>query len=135
MLAQVATQSEQAHAALLDQARLGKFSAYDFAIMAPMLAGDQMVYQSYLVDNPMAGINPIGPEKDTYPVIESELFYCTSRRCYSGSVRQRNALIDELLSVTQDAAMRQSLQQAQTRALPPFDTDRGEMSRGGWLEC
>jgi hypothetical protein len=114
MLAQVATQSEQAHAALLDQARLGKFSAYDFAIMAPMLAGDQMVYQSYLVDNPMAGINPIDLKKTLIPSSNQSFFTAPLGAATPDQVRQRNALIDELLSVTQDAAMRQSLQQAQT---------------------
>jgi len=114
MLAQVATQSEQAHSALLEQARLGKFSAYDFAIMAPMLAGDQMLYQSYSVDNPIADVNPVDLKQTHIPASNQKFFTAPLGAATPELVRQRNALIEELLSVTQDAATRQSLQQAQT---------------------
>ena len=73
-----------------------------------------MVYQSYLVDNPMAGINPIDLKKTLIPSSNQSFFTAPLGAATPDQVRQRNALIDELLSVTQDAAMRQSLQQAQT---------------------
>lgn len=113
MLAQVATQSDSARTALLDQARQGKLSAYDFAVMAPMLAGYQMLYQDSFVDSPMPGVSPTDLKKAHIPSSNQSFFTAPLGATTSEQITQRNALIDDLLKATQDPAVRQALQQAQ----------------------
>ena len=113
MLAQVATQSDQARTAMLDQARAGKFSAYDFAVMAPMLAGDQMIYQDSTSVSSLAGTNPNDLRK-TYITSSNQSFFTAPLGAITADqVSQRNALIEDLLAITHDPAQQQALQQAQ----------------------
>ena len=111
MLAQAAGQSEVARTALLDQAKRNALSAYNWATLESILAGDQVRFQDSAYDpaQPQAG-----DIRRTHISSGNQNFY--SAPPLGGltveQIQQQNALIDELLKVTTDQTGIQTLQRS-----------------------
>jgi hypothetical protein len=111
MLAQAAGQSEVARTALLDQAKRNALSAYNWATLESILAGDQVRFQDSAYDSaqPQAG-----DVRRTHISSGNQNFY--SAPPLTGftveQIQQQNALIDELLKVTTDQTGIQTLQRS-----------------------
>jgi len=113
MLAQLATQSPDAQAALLDQVRSGKLTAYNWIGLEPLLAGNQLVFQDSVIDNPLQGVS-VNNVKQTHVPFGNQSFYTVPLGAMTiDQIDQRSALINELLSATSDPMGIQMLQKAQ----------------------
>jgi len=113
MLAQAAGQSEAARAALVDQAKRNTLSAYNWATLEPILAGDQVRFQDSAYD-------PTQPQpgdvRRTHISSGNQNFYSAPplNGLTADQIQQQNALIDELLKVTTDPTGIQTLQRSKT---------------------
>src|SRR5206468_11445637 len=102
MLAQVATQSPDARAALLDQVRQGMLTSFNWIGLEPLLAGNHLVFQGSEFDNAMNSMfaNDL---KQTHVPFGNQSFYTAPFGALSvNQIEQRQALINELLSATSD---------------------------------
>jgi hypothetical protein len=113
MLAQSASQSPDARAALVEQVRGNKLSAYDWATLASFLAGEQMTYQNSAFDNSLALVNPNDLRK-TQASANQSLFTAPLGALTPDQIKQQNALLDELLAATSDPPAVQALQRAKS---------------------
>jgi len=111
MLAQAAGQSEVARTALVDQAKRNTLSAYNWATLESILAGDQVRFQDSAYDNaqPVAG-----DVRRTHISSGNQNFYTAPplNGFSAEQIQQQNALIDELLKVTTDQTGIQTLQRS-----------------------
>lgn len=111
MLAQAAGQSEVARTALLDQAKRNTLSAYNWATLESILAGDQVRFQdsAYDATQPQAG-----DVRRTHISSGNQNFYSAPplNGLTADLIQQQNALIDELLKVTTDQTGIQTLQRS-----------------------
>jgi hypothetical protein len=111
MLAQAAGQSEVARTALVDQAKRNTLSAYNWATLESILAGDQVRFQDSAYDSaePL-----VGDVRRTHISSGNQNFYTAPP--LSGftaeQIQQQYALIDELLKVTTDQTGIQTLQRS-----------------------
>jgi hypothetical protein len=111
MLAQAAGQSEVARTALLDQAKRNTLTAYNWATLESILAGDQVRFQDSAYDTaqPQAG-----DVRRTHISSGNQNFYTAPPLdgFTADQIQQQNALIDELLKVTTDQTGIQTLQRS-----------------------
>jgi len=112
MLAQLATQSPDAQSALLDQVRQGKLTAFNWIGLEPLLAGNQLVLQDSVLDNPLDRVS-VNDIKQTHVPFGNQSFYTLPLGAMTiDQIVQRSALITELLSATSDPMGIQMLQKA-----------------------
>jgi hypothetical protein len=112
MLAQLATQSPDAQAALLQQVRQGKLTAFNWIGLEPLLAGNQLVFQDSMFDNPLDRVS-VDDVKQTHVPFGNQSFYTLPLGALTiEQIDQRSALINELLSATSDPVALQMLQKA-----------------------
>jgi hypothetical protein len=112
MLAQLATQSPDAQAALLDQVRSGKLTAFNWIGLEPLLAGNELVFEYSALDNPLDRVS-VNDVKQTHVPFGNQSFYTVPLGALTiDQVDQRSALINELLSATSDPMGIQMLQKA-----------------------
>ncbi len=109
MLAQLASQSPEARAALLEQARLNSISSYTWHAIAPILAGDQVGLLNSEFESRRDLAN-VGGLRTTHLSSGNQNFYSLPGDLSADQINQRSALIDELLSVNSDPAARDALQ-------------------------
>jgi hypothetical protein len=113
MLAQVATQYDDARSALVGLARQNQLTAYDWLVLAPYLAGDQLILQNAAFDSSSA-VNP-NDLKATH-ISGNQNFYTAPLGAMTiDQIDQRKALIDELLSATSNPDAIQTLQKAESQ--------------------
>jgi hypothetical protein len=111
MLGQLAPQSADARAALLDAVRQDKLSASDWSTLTPVLAGKQMGYQNSVFGNNLAGVS----QTDLMSVIlpSNERYFTAPLGALTPEqISQQQALIDELQRATKDPVGVQALQRA-----------------------
>lgn len=112
MLAQLATQSPDAQAALLDQVRAGKLTAYNWIGLEPLLAGNQLVFEDSVIDDSLQRVS-VNNVKQTHVPFGNQSFYTVPLGAMTiDQIDQRSALINELLSATSDPMGIQMLQKA-----------------------
>ena len=111
MLAQLALQSPEARAALLEQARLNTISAYTWQTLVPILAGDHVGFVNSEFD-PQMDLGTKSDLKTTHLSYGNQNFYSLPGNITTDQFGQRNALLDELLSVNSNQAARDALQQS-----------------------
>jgi len=117
ILAQAASQSDDARVFLVEQARQGAFSAYLWAALMPILAGDQMTFQNSAYEDSLAKV-PANELRMAHLSIGNQNYLTAPLGVMTTEQEQRQmALIDALSAVTSDQEGRQSLQQARTLLL------------------
>lgn len=111
MLAQAAGGSDIARAALIDQATRNTLSAYNWATLEPILAGDQVGFQDSAYDSTQL---QAGDTRRTHISSGNQNFYTAPpmNGLTAEQLQQQNALIDELLKVTTDPNGIQTLERA-----------------------
>jgi hypothetical protein len=111
MLAQAAGQSDIARAALIDQATRNTLTAYNWATLEPILAGDQVGFQDSAYDSSLL---QSGEVRRTHISAGNQNFYTSPpmNGLTADQIQQQNALIDELLKVTTDPNGIQTLQRS-----------------------
>ena len=114
-LTQMAAQSPDARAALIQQARLNQLSASSWASLMPMLAGDQIVFQNTASDNSLSGLSPTDLRQTHISLGNQNFFTAPLGARTVEQINQLQSLITELLAVTSDPAGRDALQQAKAR--------------------
>jgi hypothetical protein len=112
MLAQAASQSEEARNILLEQARQGKLTAYNWATMVPLLAGSQMVFQNSAYGNGLGNVDPSDFRKAYISAGNQSFITAPLGALSTEQINQQLGLIDQFLAVTTDPAGIQALQQA-----------------------
>lgn len=112
MLAQLATQSPEAQAALLQQVRQGKLTAFNWIGLEPLLAGNQLVFEDSVFNNPLDRVS-VNDIKQTHVPFGNQSFYTLPLGALTiEQIDQRSALINDLLSATSDPVANQMLQKA-----------------------
>lgn len=121
MVAQVAAQSPEARAALVELARQDKLSSYNWATLEPILAGSQTHFQDSAYDGTGSTVNPTDV-KGTHLVFGNQNFYTAPAldSLTAERVTQQVALIDELLSVAANPTAVQTLQRSKETLLKRF---------------
>jgi RecA/RadA recombinase len=112
MLAQVDSQSPDARAALLEQARQNKLSTFDWASLLPFLAGNQTVYQNSAFGTRPGALNPNDIKSVNIPASGQQFVTAPLGAMTPAQIAQQQALIDQLLAVTTDPVGLQTLQRA-----------------------
>jgi HEAT repeat protein len=112
MLAQVATQSPDARAALVEQVRQGKLTAFNWIGLEALLAGNELVFQNPVIDNPLGPTFP-SDFKQTHVPFGNQSFYTAPLGALTvDQIDQRRGLIEELFSATSDPVAIRTLEQA-----------------------
>jgi hypothetical protein len=111
MLGQLAPQSADARAALLDAVRQDKLTPSDWSGLAPVLAGRQMGYQNSAFGNNLDGVSQTDLTSVILPSNE-RYFTAPLGALTPEQISQRQALIDELERTTTDPVGVQALQRA-----------------------
>ncbi|PWU19240.1 MAG: hypothetical protein C5B50_07020 [Verrucomicrobia bacterium] len=112
MVAQAASQSDEARTFLVEQARQGAFSAYLWAALMPILAGDQMTFQNSAFEDPLAKV-PSNELRMAHLSIGNQNYLTAPLGVMTADQAQRQmALIQALSDVTSDPEGRSALQQA-----------------------
>jgi hypothetical protein len=111
-LVQAAPQFPEAKAALLDLARQGGLSAYEWALLVPSLAGNQMVYQNSVFENVLGAVNPADLRKTKVSAGNQSFLTAPLNALTPDQIQQQQALLDELLAAATSPAATQALQQA-----------------------
>lgn len=114
MLAQAVAQSQDARAALVDLVRQGKLTAYQWASITPMLAGNQMVYQGAAFENGLSTMSPNDVRSVNIPASNQRFSTAPFGAMTVDQIQQQNAFLDELLAATSDPTATQALQKAKT---------------------
>ena len=115
MLAQLALQSPEARAVLLEQARLSQIPTSAWPLIASALGGNRLEYGS----NPLAS-EPGGNVLQRHRVVSGNQNFNTISAVANMSdeqIQQQTGVIDEMLAVTPDPAARAALQKARTMLL------------------
>jgi hypothetical protein len=115
MLAQAAVQAPDARAALVELARQNMLSAYEWAVLEPSLAGQQMVFQNSVSDNSLGMLSPNDLRAMYISVSNQRLYTAPLGAMTADQISQQEKLIGELLAVTPGEAGQQRLQQAMTQ--------------------
>jgi len=121
LLAQVASQSTDARAALVDLARQNKLSGYGWAALARNLAGDRTIFQNSASDNGLSGVNPSDLRKSYISTGNQALLMAPLNAMTVEQIGRQQALVEGLLRVTTDPEGIKALEQAQVllaRRLP-----------------
>jgi hypothetical protein len=113
MLAEAAGTSEVARNALVDQAKKNTLSAYNWATLESILAGDQVRFSDSAFDTGQATARP-SDVKRTHISSGNQNFFSAPppEGLTPEQIQQRSALIDELLQVTTDPSGVQALQRS-----------------------
>ncbi len=117
MLAQVSAQNAEAAAALVEQARANQIPDRAWTKIAEGLAGDQYRLEKPATDP--AGETPLAGLKTYHIESGNQNFYSLPFQIYGTpeEAAQRRAVLDQLLSSTQNPAAVQALQQARANLL------------------
>lgn len=113
MVAQVASEFPDARAALLEQARQNKLSAFNWASMATLLGGDQIHFRNSAFD-------PLPGTRESSSTVSSGQSLYAAPAAAGLTVERMNqqmALIEELMGATSDPVAQRALQQARALAL------------------
>jgi hypothetical protein len=113
MLCQVAGQSQDARAALVEMAQNNKISPYWWNTMVSYLAGDRMVLQSSVSGNTLANVDPNDWRKTQISATGQSYITAPLGAMTLDQITQQRELVNQLLAVTTDAAGKQALQNAQ----------------------
>jgi len=115
MLAQAAGESDLARSALVEQARQNKLTEYNWATLQAFLAGDVLRFQDSVFDADLADAEA-SDQQHTHVNSGNQNFYTgpPPTGLTPEQIRNRAALIDELMNVTTDPAGQQVLQRAKT---------------------
>ena len=118
MLAQAATQNSDARTALLQAVRANSLSQYAWAILSPILAGDQIQY----LDSGSAGANvpPSGSDVRTFHIAAGNQNFFTAPPAGGltpDQLNQQLALINEMLAAAPNSAAQQALQSSRDALL------------------
>jgi hypothetical protein len=111
-LAQLASQSPDARTALVNEARENKLSAYEWAALAPFLAGNQMVFQNSAFGNGLGAVNPNDLSKTMIAIGNQSFMTAPLGAMTPDQIKQQTALVDELLAATSDPAATQALERS-----------------------
>jgi hypothetical protein len=114
MLTEMAVQSEEARNALVDLIRKNSLSAYDWATLAPVLTGNQLVFQNSAFDNKLAGISPNEIRKVTMGMGNQSFMWAPLGVQTPAQITQQQALLDQLINAATDPTAQQALQKART---------------------
>lgn len=112
MLAMLSTQSPDARATLLEQARVNGISSSSWYAIGPFLAGDQIRFADSGFEGPIDSDNVRGL-KTTHIQFGNQNYYSAPALLSPEEATRRLALIDELLAVNSSPAARDALQRAQ----------------------
>jgi hypothetical protein len=129
MLAQTAAQSPEARAALVDQARQNQLSAFSWATLVNILAGDEMVFQNTSFGNGLSAVNPSDLRMAQVALGHQCYFMAPLGAQTQEQIDRQNKLIDDLLAVTTDRAGVDALQKAKTllaKRLPQVASAEGK---------
>ena len=112
-LAQAAGDSDLARSALVEQARQNKLTEYNWASLQSFLAGDVIRFQDTVADPGIPAAEPADQQR-THINSGNQNFYtgAPATPLTPEQIRNRSALIEELISVTTDPAGQQALQRA-----------------------
>lgn len=113
MVAQLASQSPEAQAVLLEQVRQNKLSAYNWASISTLLGGDQLQFKNSSL-NPSPGVKV---SASTSAGEQRLIAVPAGDGLTVERINQQIALIDELMQATADATATRALQQARAVAL------------------
>jgi hypothetical protein len=108
MLAQLSDQSAEARNALLDLARQNAISRFTWRMVAPVLAGDQVSLLNSGFDSAPTEVNGLR----TTSTSDNQHFFASPLTLTAEQGNRRLALIDELLSSTNDPFAREALQES-----------------------
>jgi hypothetical protein len=113
MVAQAASQSELARQALVDQARQGNLTPYNWATLESILAGDRVGYQESAYQEAAAGVRP-SEVKRTHISSGNQNFYSAPPPggLTTEQAAAQSALISELMAVTKDPSGVETLERA-----------------------
>jgi hypothetical protein len=120
MLGGVVGQSSDARTALLDLAKQGKLSSYNWATLEPVLTGEQYHFQNAVLDPALSTTAP-----DSQGILHdgrNQNFYLgrSTSNLTPDDVQQRLSLIDSLLAATTDATAVQMLQRSKAQLSGTF---------------
>jgi len=97
---------------LLDLARRGSLSSFDWAALGPFLAGNQIVFQDATFGNQVAGISTT-ELRATYLSSSGQSFWTAPLGAMTApQIAQQIAFLDQLLAVATDPAVVQTLNQS-----------------------
>jgi hypothetical protein len=113
MLGQVATQSEEARAALLQLARDSQLSQYSWAALEPYLAGAQQFFLNSAYESPLSNVSP--NDLRMANASGQQTYTAPLGAMTADQIAQREKLIDEMLAITTDPYGKQRLQQARNQ--------------------
>jgi hypothetical protein len=113
MLAQASGGSDAAKTALLDQVKQNKLTAYNWATLGPILAGDQLHFQDSAFDENRGNVGP-GEVQSSHISSGNQNFFTapTPESMTAEKLNQQAALIDQLIAATQDANALQTLERS-----------------------
>lgn len=109
MLAKVSSQSPEARAALVEQARLNSISDFAWRILTPVLAGDKVGFVNSAFDH-QQGLPQVGGLRTT-GTSDNQSFYTMPATLTQDQLNQHLALIDDLLSATTNPTAKELLEQ------------------------
>jgi len=116
MLAQVAAESEVARNALLDQVKNNKLTAYNWATLAPILAGDQLHFRDSVLTDSETGASSTETQS-SHITSGNQNFYTapTPETLTPDRLNEQAKLIDQLIAATSDPTALEALNRAKTR--------------------
>ena len=115
MLAQAALQSPDARAALLDRARQGRISEYDWAALDPLLAGNQMVCRNSVLGSAPSAADPSEVRSVNIPASNQHLSTIPLTPLTADQLNQLKTFADDLLQATSDPKAVKILQGAKNK--------------------
>jgi hypothetical protein len=118
MIGQVAAQSPDARNALLDQIRQNKLTAYNWATLSGVLAGDQLHFEESAFDTSDGTIRSAGVNK-VWISAGNQGFYAAppAGGLSPEQINQQMELINELFEATTDANGQLALQRSKSRLI------------------
>jgi HEAT repeat protein len=110
-LSGMTSQSADARTSLLDLARQGSLSSYEWAALVPFLAGNQTVYQDSTFGNSVAGISPT-QLYSTYLSSSGQSFWVAPLAMTPGQITDQEKFIDTLAAAAKGQAGDQAFNQS-----------------------
>lgn len=112
MLAQMAPGFDHARSALLEQLKSKQISAYDLLAIAPVLAGDQILFRNSVLGPPLEGLPPHSIRSTFIPASNQSFINAPLGAMTPGQISERRAFIRELMDLAPDPAARAALERA-----------------------
>lgn len=112
MLTGLASQSTPSADALVSLAQQNSLSPYDWATLAPFLAGNRMVFPDAIYDGTLSGVNPNDLRRTTISSGNQSYYTAPLAAMTTDQINQQEALIGKLLAVTTSPEGIQTLNQS-----------------------